>query len=47
VKAWTLAGRGGLKLEAIPYGGIVTRLLAPERNGNAGDNQVTEIQSKN
>ncbi len=37
VEAWTLAGRGGLELEAITYGGIVTRLLAPDRNGNAGD----------
>ncbi len=37
VEAWTLAGRGGLELEAITYGGIVTRLLAPGRNGSAGD----------
>lgn len=37
VEAWTLSGRGGLVLEAITYGGIVTRLLAPDRNGNAGD----------
>jgi aldose 1-epimerase len=37
VEAWTLTGRGGLVLEAITYGGIVTRLLAPDRNGNAGD----------
>jgi aldose 1-epimerase len=37
VEAWTLTGRGGLELEAITYGGIVTRLLAPDRNGNAGD----------
>jgi aldose 1-epimerase len=37
VEAWTLTGRGGLVLEAITYGGIVTRLLAPDRNGKAGD----------
>jgi aldose 1-epimerase len=37
VEAWTLTGRGGLELEAITYGGIVTRLLAPDRNGIAGD----------
>ena len=29
VEAWTLTGRGGMVLEAITYGGIVTRLLAP------------------
>jgi len=29
VEAWTLTGRGALVLEAITYGGIVTRLLAP------------------
>jgi aldose 1-epimerase len=37
IEAWTLAGRGGLELEAITYGGIVTRILAPDRNGSAGD----------
>ena len=37
VEAWTLTGRGGLELEAITYGGIVTRILAPDRNGSAGD----------
>jgi aldose 1-epimerase len=37
VEAWTLTGRGGLVVEAITYGGIVTRLLAPDRNGSAGD----------
>jgi aldose 1-epimerase len=37
VEAWTLTGRGGLELEAITYGGIVTRLLAPDRNGIASD----------
>jgi aldose 1-epimerase len=37
VEAWTLIGRGGLELEAITYGCIVTRLLAPDRDGNACD----------
>ncbi len=37
VEAWTLIGRGGLELEAITYGGIVTRMLAPDRNGSASD----------
>ncbi|MGB6746279.1 MAG: aldose epimerase family protein [Terracidiphilus sp.] len=37
VEIWTLAGRGGLVLEAITYGGIVTRLLAPDRNGRFDD----------
>jgi aldose 1-epimerase len=37
VEAWTLTGRGGLVLEAITYGGIVTRLLAPDRDGHVGD----------
>jgi len=37
VEAWTLTGRGGMVLEAITYGGIVTRLLAPDRNGSTGD----------
>ncbi len=37
VEAWTLTGRGGLVLEAITYGGIVTRLLAPGREGSADD----------
>ncbi|MGD0347050.1 MAG: aldose epimerase family protein [Terracidiphilus sp.] len=37
VEAWTLTGRGGLVLEAITYGGIVTRLLAPGRDGIAAD----------
>jgi aldose 1-epimerase len=37
VEAWTLSGRNGLELEAITYGGIVTQLLAPDCNGNAGD----------
>lgn len=37
VEAWTLTGRGGLVLEAMTYGGIVTRLLAPARDGSVGD----------
>jgi aldose 1-epimerase len=37
VEAWTLTGRGGLVLEAITFGGIVRRLLAPGRDGNACD----------
>jgi aldose 1-epimerase len=37
VESWTLTGRGGLELEAVTYGGIVTRLLSPDRKGNAGD----------
>ena len=37
VEAWTLTGRGGLMLEAITYGGIVTRILTPDHDGNAGD----------
>jgi len=32
VDAWTLTGRGGLVLEVITLGGIVTRMLAPGRN---------------
>jgi aldose 1-epimerase len=30
VKLWTLRGRGGLTLEAMTYGGIVTRLVLPD-----------------
>jgi aldose 1-epimerase len=37
VEAWTLTGRGGLVLETITYGGIVTRLLVPGRNGKRDD----------
>ena len=37
VKVWALTGRGGLVLEAINYGGIVTRLLAPGRGGRVDD----------
>jgi aldose 1-epimerase len=37
VEAWTLVGRGGLQVEAITLGGIVTRLLAPGRDGLRAD----------
>jgi aldose 1-epimerase len=37
VEAWTLSGKGGLVVEIIAYGAIVTRLLAPDRNGRLAD----------
>ncbi len=37
VRAWTLTGQGGLLLEAIEWGGTVTRLLTPDREGCLGD----------
>ena len=37
VEAWTMTGSGGLELEAITYGGIVTRLLVPNRTGRLAD----------
>jgi aldose 1-epimerase len=37
VEAWTLAVPHGLTLEVITYGGIVTRLLVPDRNGDLDD----------
>jgi aldose 1-epimerase len=37
VDAWTLVGAGGLTLEALTYGGIVTKLLVPDRLGNIDD----------
>jgi aldose 1-epimerase len=37
VEAWTMTGPGGLELEAITYGGIVTRLLVPDRKGRLAD----------
>lgn len=37
VVAWSLTGRGGLALEVITLGGIVTRMLAPGRDGRAED----------
>jgi aldose 1-epimerase len=37
VQAWTLVNTNGLLLEVITYGGIVTRLLAPDRKGRVAD----------
>ena len=37
VDAYVLKGSGGLELETITYGGIVTRLMAPDRNGRLAD----------
>jgi aldose 1-epimerase len=37
VEAWLLQGAGGLVLQVLTYGGIVTRLLAPDRQGNHAD----------
>lgn len=37
VEAWTLYGASGLQLEVITYGGIVTRLLVPDREGRRTD----------
>ena len=37
VTHWTLRGPGGLMLECLDYGGIVTRLLVPDREGRAVD----------
>lgn len=37
VEAWTLMGRGGLVLEFITFGGIVTRMLVPGRDGLSAD----------
>jgi aldose 1-epimerase len=37
VEAWTLCGAGGFQLEAITYGGIVTRLSVPDRDGRLAD----------
>lgn len=37
IEAWALAGRGGLVLEVITLGGIVTRLLVPGRDGTLDD----------
>jgi aldose 1-epimerase len=37
VEIWALAGRGGLMLRAITYGGIVTSLLAPDHSGRLDD----------
>lgn len=37
VSAYTLRGSGGLELECIPYGCIITRLLVPDRSGRLED----------
>jgi aldose 1-epimerase len=37
IEAWTLCGQGGLVLEVITYGAIVTRLLLPDRGGRVAD----------
>ncbi|MEI6655079.1 MAG: aldose epimerase family protein [Verrucomicrobiota bacterium] len=37
VDAWSLVGAGGLELEVITYGGIVTRLMAPDHGGVVKD----------
>lgn len=37
VEAWTLTSAGGLVVEALTYGGIVTRILAPDRDGHLAD----------
>jgi aldose 1-epimerase len=37
VEAWTLRGAGGLELEVLSYGGIVSRLLIPARDGCMAD----------
>lgn len=37
VEAWTLYGAGGITVEVITYGAMITRLLAPDREGNLAD----------
>ena len=37
IEAWTLVGAGSLVVEIITYGGIVLRLLAPDRDGCLAD----------
>jgi aldose 1-epimerase len=37
IHAWTLSNAGGLVVEAITYGGIVTRIFAPDRHGRLAD----------
>jgi aldose 1-epimerase len=37
VEAWTLVNTHGLLMEVLTYGGIVTRLLVPDRNGRVAD----------
>jgi aldose 1-epimerase len=37
VEAWTLHGRGGLVVEVITYGAIITQILVPQKNANPVD----------
>lgn len=37
VEAWSLRGTGGLEVEILTLGGIVTSILAPDRNGRLED----------
>lgn len=37
VEAWTLKNPGGLEVEIITYGGIVTSLLTPDKDGSRAD----------
>ncbi len=37
VESWSLSGAGGLTVEALTYGGIVTKLILPDRNGRDAD----------
>jgi aldose 1-epimerase len=37
VRAWTLRNAGGASLQVIEYGGIVTRLVVPDRAGRLAD----------
>ncbi len=37
VESFTLVNRHGLEVRAITYGGIITQVLTPDRNGRLGD----------
>jgi aldose 1-epimerase len=37
VEAFTLTNAGGMEVRAINYGGIVTHIKVPDRNGSLGD----------
>jgi aldose 1-epimerase len=37
VEAWTLSGASGLVVEIITFGGIVTKVIAPDRDGKMAD----------
>lgn len=37
MEAWTLVGSGGANMEFLTYGGIVTSLKVPDRNGTLAD----------